>query len=285
MNQKNIIKIYGGLGNQLFQYAFAKSYQLKNNCLVFLDCKTGFQNDKYKREYLLNQFSIQINEPRDFFFKFYKLKFFRILIKIFFKSIFVYQKKPFKKFNLDYLLNHKKKIKIFQGYWQSPLYFNQYSKNIKKDLNIKAKIKNKTIKESKLIKKNSIALCFRFFQEVKNLEKNFVQKEIVYYKKAIKLIKNKIKNPQFFVFCNDVKFAKKFIKLNFAELKNVYFLSEKPKNVDAVQDLFLLTKFENFILSKSTLHWWGAYLSNNPKICIGNSELGKDYFQSNWMMI
>ena len=99
------------------------------------------------------------------------------------------------------------------------------------------------------------------------------------------MIKNRIRNPHFFVFCNDIKFAKKFIKLNFIELKNVYFLSEKPKNVDAVQDLFLLTKFENFILSKSTLHWWGAYLSDNPKICIGNSELGKDYFQSNWKMI
>lgn len=285
MSCRAIVKIYGGLGNQLFQYAFAKAYQLKNKCKVSIDCSTGFQNEKYKREYLLNHFSIKLNEPRGLFFKFYKFRIFRILIKLLKPSIFLNQKPPFKKFRPMYLQDSFEKMKIFQGYWQSPIYFIKYSKIIKKDLNLKIKIKKNTIKESKLIKKNCIALCLRFFQEVEELKNNNSNKEILYYKKAIKLIKKKIKNPNFFVFCNDIKLAKKFIKLNFPKLNNIKYFSEKSKNVEAIQDLYLLTKFNNFILSKSTLHWWGAYLSETQNICIGNSELGKDYFQSNWILI
>ena len=54
----------GGLGNQLFQYAAAKSLAQKNNCKLYLDL--SFLNDKSEkqdftiRDYELFQFSLDV---------------------------------------------------------------------------------------------------------------------------------------------------------------------------------------------------------------------------------
>ena len=278
-----IVKVFGGLGNQLFQFAFAKAYQLKNNCNVYIDSSTGFRNDPYKREFLLDQFNISLKESPGLFFKFYRIRLFRIIFKLLKFPNFIHQKIPFKSFRPHYLKKNHEKISILQGYWQSPLYFKDYQSLVKKDLKIKVKIKKNTKFVAKLIKKNSVALCFRFFQEVKNLNRNNLN-DAIYYTKAIKMIKQKIKNPEFYIFCDNNNLAKNFIREYLPELKNDKFIFERSKNFDAIQKLYLLKKFKNFILSDSTFHWWGAYLSNGIDISIGPKSR-KDFFPKHWILI
>ncbi len=62
-----IIRIWEGLGNQLFQYAFAKSLQHHTSEPVVLDCKKSFQNSLpgaktsiVQREYRLDYFQIRL---------------------------------------------------------------------------------------------------------------------------------------------------------------------------------------------------------------------------------
>ena len=58
-----IIKVMGGLGNQLFQYAFAKALEKTLNKIVMLDAHSFYQgNDQYKRVYLLSNFRIQVKK-------------------------------------------------------------------------------------------------------------------------------------------------------------------------------------------------------------------------------
>ena len=46
MKKKDIIlRVWGGVGNQLFIYAFAKVLSLITDCKVTLDIRTGFAND------------------------------------------------------------------------------------------------------------------------------------------------------------------------------------------------------------------------------------------------
>lgn len=57
MKKKDIIlRVWGGVGNQLFIYAFAKVLSLITDCKVTLDIRTGFANDGYKRVYRLETF-------------------------------------------------------------------------------------------------------------------------------------------------------------------------------------------------------------------------------------
>ena len=44
-----VVKLFGGLGNQLFQYAFGKKISLKTNQKLYLEMEYGFKNDPYGR--------------------------------------------------------------------------------------------------------------------------------------------------------------------------------------------------------------------------------------------
>ena len=52
-----IVEISGGLGNQLFQYAFGRTLALRNKCELKLDIST-FENYEW-HEYSLNPFNIK----------------------------------------------------------------------------------------------------------------------------------------------------------------------------------------------------------------------------------
>jgi hypothetical protein len=56
---KNIyVKLYGGLGNQLFQYVFGKSLAKKLCANLKLEVESGFKNDFFKRKYVLKDLDI-----------------------------------------------------------------------------------------------------------------------------------------------------------------------------------------------------------------------------------
>src|SRR5688572_30609882 len=54
-----IVRIAGGLGNQLFQYAAARRLAIRNNVPLTLDHISGFPRDFYKRNFLLDKFNIK----------------------------------------------------------------------------------------------------------------------------------------------------------------------------------------------------------------------------------
>lgn len=70
-----------------------------------------------------------------------------------------------------------------------------------------------------------------------------------------------IPEPHFFVFTQDHEWARVNIK---SEKCRITFIQEKDPQVGAVIDLWLMTLCRHYILSNSTLHWWGAWLIQNP---------------------
>ena len=56
---KLIVRLFGGIGNQLFIYAAAKRLALKNNADLIIDNVSGFEKDfNYKRTCQLHHFNI-----------------------------------------------------------------------------------------------------------------------------------------------------------------------------------------------------------------------------------
>ena len=64
MDKKIIVKAAAGLGNQMFQYAAAKSLSLNNNSMLYADDKMHYWNDfvSYKQKYRFDLLNVDIDK-------------------------------------------------------------------------------------------------------------------------------------------------------------------------------------------------------------------------------
>ena len=77
-----------------------------------------------------------------------------------------------------------------------------------------------------------------------------------YYSKAIDYIKRNVKNPVFYVFSNDMKWAKENIKI---DAPHVYVDWTKRD----YEDLQLMAECKHFVNANSSFSWWGSFLGKN----------------------
>ena len=81
-------------------------------------------------------------------------------------------------------------------------------------------------------------------------------------------MKKKIDKPVFFIWSNDFTDLREYFPSN-----KFIFVDNSVEDND-IYDLYLMTLSKNFILSPSTFHYWGAYLSNyKNKICLGPPKI------------
>jgi hypothetical protein len=294
---KVIVKIAGGLGNQLFQYAIGRAISIEKNIPLWLDI-SFFNNDiAYNRVYILNQFNIKadevLSEP------YLDVKYLNRLMS-FYKKIDRYRDKKHKMFlnEPDFLDDSKASMEnyftggpchrfdesllsnissnvVLNGYWQSEKYFKNIRNILFEDLKIIANIpKNIQTFGTHIESVNSVCIGIRQYTD-SEASANHYKLAAEYYEKAIDLISSKVENPHFFIFTLETKWAEENIKSDFP----ITLVTPNASNQDAYLDLFLISKCKHFIIANSTYHWWGAYLSRNKeKIVIaplkgwGNSE-------------
>ncbi len=104
---------------------------------------------------------------------------------------------------------------------------------------------------------NAIALHFRRgdYIEKKNLNYHGVC-DLNYYYNAIKEVEKKYKKLNIFVFSDDIK----WVQDNFITKHPITYLNQDQSLSDH-QELYIMSKFKNYIIANSTFSWWGAYLS------------------------
>ena len=81
--------------------------------------------------------------------------------------------------------------------------------------------------------------------------------DIAYYTRCMKKMTELVDNPTFFVFSDDIPWVKENLKPPY----NVVFVDN---NNSAPEDMRLLYSCNHFIMSNSTFSWWGAYLGDCP---------------------
>ena len=271
-----VIQISGGIGNQLFQYFYAK--RLKkcfNKKKIFLE--NGFYNnqpkDLDKRKYELSNFeNIEFQIVEDFFFK--KFQSFDSKIKkrlwyiyrIIFKPSVSYFIIKDNSWVITKLISNFYQNIYFMGSWQSQFVKTADYVNFLKELSIKPKIQNLYINRkwiNIINKKKSVAVCVRRSDYVKigsSSDKGF-------YEESIKVFNSKFLDINFFFFSDDIPWCKE----QFGHLKNTYFVDKNDSF--PFENILLIGKCNHSIISKSTFDWWGSSLISNPnRIIIIDSD-------------
>ena len=256
-----IVRVTGGLGNQMFQYAMYKSLEKKGK-LVKLDSKSFYETKKEHNGYELERiFDIKPNKPtKEDLEKFDENNIstlFKIKRKLFGDKKFVYDTKEYV-FNKDV---YKLKNSYLNGYWQSIKYFEGIENDIKKDFRFKNQLDNKNLEIlNEIENSNSISIHIRRgdYMCPENYNMYGCIATPTYYKKAIKVIEEKVENPTFFVFSNDMDWVKKNIQIN----SRVFYIDINSGN-GSYKDMQLMSNCKHNIIANSSFSWWGAWLNEN----------------------
>jgi hypothetical protein len=290
--KKITVKLKGGLGNQMFQYAFGRSLSHKNNSRLVLDINFLLVQSRKKgftlRQYSLSSFNII--ENKTLLSKLAEISLPKLLLKINNKLVKIKNKLKLEKiiYENNYLNNNLNNKRIYlDGYWQEETYFKEIENIIIKEFTLKKTSKTaEKIKNLIKGKNNPISIHIRRGDYVSNpkILSQFGLCSIDYYKKAIKYLNEKVDNPTFFVFSDDINWAKQNLKI-----KNTFFISN-PK-INEAEDIMLMSQCKHHIIANSSFSWWGAWLSNNSdKIVIApnkwfNQDPNKNIVPKNWKKI
>ncbi|MFA6922776.1 MAG: alpha-1,2-fucosyltransferase [Bacteroidales bacterium] len=288
-----VVKLIGGLGNQLFQYALGRHLAIKNNTLLKLDLsflRARPENADYIfRDYELNVFKINENFATDKeIAKYHTMsKATKGLNKIIQKIMqykIVNEKEPF--VYDEEILNSPKKS-LLCGFWQNEKYFSEIENIIRKEFAFKQNPDSINLKSIEKIKSTeSISIHIRRYNPASDIYHGLCDME--YYEKAIKVISQKSSNPYFYIFSDDISWCKK----NFKSENHTFDFIEH--NADrSYEDLRLMLNCKHHIIANSTFSWWGAWLcANKDKIIIAPQKWlntdkyqTKELFLQNWIKL
>ena len=294
-----IVSIFGGLGNQMFQYACGKALATKLGVELKLD--VSFLADKSEREnftirdYELGIFGINeeiasLNEVREFIPDLWNctkselLKY--KLLRVFNGNHYYFEKQ---KLQFEPRIKQIKDNSYVYGYFQTEKYFSNVKDELHKTFTLKYEV---DIQNQKLIAKikaeNAVSVHIRR-GDYHNTPFNLL--EITYYQQAIEFIKQKVEDPTFYIFTNDYE----WVAENFASFDIDKTIITHNQDDKSYMDLILMSNCKHNICANSSFSWWGAWLNENvdkivitPKQWFINQEYSistYDLIPENWLQL
>lgn len=278
-----VVRIKGGLGNQLFQYASA--YALAKRLNQSLKIDSSFFSNQTLRSYKLQLLNIKFLENIDKLPLGVQLLKNKYLNKVMRKlHITIPIRKPL------YLLENRSKIvKQFftitsndvyvDGYYQSEKYFKEYRNELVSQFTPKYRLNSEYLSALKKINDcNSVAIHVRrgdFLKAQYNSYQNHYLLGKEYYYNSLLYMNKKLNKPYFYWFSDDVP----WVVSQFGTRENFIYISMHTKNQD-IDEFMLMKSCKNIITANSTFSWWAAWLNENSnaiRVCpakiYGNIEM------------
>lgn len=292
------IKLWGGMCNQMFEYAFGYVLARKqdDNLRFDVDFYGNQPSHVGKRELIGKEQFPAIGDidtqGRSFPVRFFENRYINHLIRYNFGcnirigklNILIerlhryYSPVPYKRNVNNY----------YDGYWQSPDYFKGYEEEIRRLFTPSNEIMNQIHEWRKSINSHCcVAVHVRrgdFLNEINKGKKNTTD-DNSYYLKAIDIMQQKLEHPVFCFFSDDIAWCHKTFS---AMLPNSIFVNRKCRDA-ALFDLFAIAQCEHGIMSPSTFSWWGNWLrdSGRQTIVIYPEGIYADKFITNdeWIQL
>lgn len=287
-----VMRLKGGLGNQLFQYALGRHLATIQNTQLQLDT-SSFKTDRL-REYRLDSFNIcaSASDQLPFFATDGRAKHLNRLIQgvrgLFSKPFQIIKEKDF---SFDPTVLECSEQSYLDGFWQSERYFLPIAATIRSDLSLKSPIRGllKEIAE-KIQSTNSVSVHVRRGDYITDPSTTAYHGVcgIEWYAKAVEQMQSQVENPTFFVFSDDYEWAKENLTFN----SEAIFIPPSPDGQEC-NDMHVMSLCKHNVIANSSFSWWAAWLNINPhKIVIApknwfvaGPKNTNDLIPGNWQRI
>jgi hypothetical protein len=268
------IKLKGGLGNQMFQYALGRKLAVRHKTDLLLDTSRFEFNALYPndaaRQYSLGCFRL-FPDARATNVSQYKAGILetawrRITHKLFKPDHFAYDTKA----------DHAPDGAFLEGFWQSEIYFKEIQNIIRDDFTLKNPLSGNARAMLQSIESLStpVSVHVRRTDYVSNHRSvqlmGYMTDE--YYVRASTAMKEKLSGqPQWVVFSDDIAWCKEHMKF----LEGALFV-DKP-DIKDYEEMALMSKCKHHIIANSTYSWWGAWLNpSKEKVVIAPKQWTAD---------
>ena len=260
-----IVRLRGGLGNQLFQYAAGRRIALLGGAPLKLDL-TAFELST--RSYRLNHYNIveEVASPAEI----------RRLSGVGHEGAVA---RVCRHLNNRLHINKRSVLRerhyrfdprflrrldnvYLDGYWQSEKYFKDIENTVREEFTLKQPPDGMNSAFLATVGHcESVSVHVRRGDYVANPATNRVHGSCDpdYYRRAADCIAESVDKPHFFVFSDDPRWARSSLSFD----GPVDYVDHNGEDTD-YEDLRLMSRCKHHILANSTFSWWGAWLCHNP---------------------
>ncbi len=262
-----IVKLMGGLGNQMFQYATAKRLADKIQTTLLLDVSTydNMASIDTPRHYELSCYKISAKTANEHDLGrmlpqgYHAGLFYKITRRLGIDKRLRPLGEPNKSF-YDIMLRARDNTYIV-GWWQNERYFKDVRKILLEEFEPK-EISSYSKQLLKMVKaSSSVSIHVRRgdYATNKNANKEHGLLPISYYERSIKFLRDRQAELRFFVFSDDIDWCKNNLRLG-----NRPVFVEGNVTDKSHEDIYLMQHCKHNIIANSSFSWWGAWLNDNP---------------------
>lgn len=261
------IIVNGGLGNQMFQYAFALALRHRGHHVVMDTSLYNYaiMHNGYELERVFGIEEPLINK------KGLHLGWLRFLLKY----------KPTLFLSNDHLCFDKSNLdspkRYLYGYWQNEQYFKDVADEIRRKFVFQGIDERNQLIAREMNGCNSVSVHIRRGDYETS---GMLLLDEDYYSRAFDLLLEKVADPVLYIFSDDCQAAETIVSKYYDEYK--YKIIDWNKGADSYKDMYLISQCRHHILANSSFSWWGAWLNdsrnkiviapkcwvyNNPELC------------------
>lgn len=289
-----IVRVWEGLGNQLFQYAYARSLKERGYDRVYLECgriyRSSFKREDFSVERAcgLQHFKISLKAvnlekvPR---WKFLEQKTLLEKVQFWMAS----HRIGHSHFASDYTEKHthfeyQPELYSFSastyvmGHFLNKAYFEKIRPVLLNELRLKKMPQISDALRVLFEKENTVSVHIR---RTDFINRGYCISGDKYYERAIDYINAHVERPCFLFFSDDME----WVRENYCDAgDNYYFVSDG--SLKDYEELALMYQCRHNITANSTFSFWGAWLNNNPdKIVIAPKGYAPTFIPEEWIRL
>lgn len=269
-----IVNIAGGLGNQMFQYAFAcyLKHQFPNE-EVLLDTH-HFAHYNLHNGYELNRVFPNLSIPiatkeqvkkMTRYIPHYKLsRLARKLLPVM-KTEYV----EHCNYSFDEKAGAQQGDCYYEGYWQAMPYYISIREQLLQEFTFPTPCVYNVAKAKEIKNGRSVGIHIRRGDYLKLPDFQGVC-DIDYYQRAIEMLLTNNSNYTFYIFSNDIEWCRENIEPLLSDSSVSYV--DFNQGANSCWDIYLMSQCENLIIANSSFSWWGAFLNQHAKCIIAPNK-------------